>query len=328
MLWVIMGLMLATAIVFVVWPLFKADQTLSLRIAGTVVVVIAMAAGIYSYQGRPEVPSGASQQPDINAMVASLAERLQNNPNDPNGWLMLGRSYMTLENYAGAVNAYERAMALESPQRADTMVNLGRALLARDEGQVVGRAAALFESALAIEPNHPWGLFFGGAGAGYRGDLELAANRWEMLLSTNVDPQMQQLLEQGIARWRGQPEPAVQPTPEREGTILAVQIALGAGVEVSPTATVFVIARDPAQPSPPIAVARRRVAELPITVSLGDADSMIPGRSLSGFSNVEVVARVSVSGQPIAQSGDWFAVTQVQPAESAAIELTIDQQVP
>ena len=93
-------------------------------------------------------------------------------------------------------------------------------------------------------------------------------------------------------------------------------------------ATVFIIARDPAQPSPPIAVARRLLSDLPDVVRLGDGDSMIPGRALSGFPEIELVARVSVSGQPVAQSGDWFGSEIVKPSENDAVTLSIAQQVP
>ena len=93
-------------------------------------------------------------------------------------------------------------------------------------------------------------------------------------------------------------------------------------------ATVFVIARDPAQPSPPIAVTRRLLSELPGIVELGDADSMIPGRTLSAFPEVEVIARVSLSGQPVAQSGDWFGSQIVKPAENNNVTLSIAEQVP
>ena len=73
---------------------------------------------------------------------------------------------------------------------------------------------------------------------------------------------------------------------------------------------------------------RRRLSELPAVVALGDADSMIPGRSLSAFAEFELVARVSVSGQPVAQSGDWFGSLLVRPAEDSDVSLSIDHRVP
>ena len=83
----------------------------------------------------------------------------------------------------------------------------------------------------------------------------------------------------------------------------------------------------PAQPRPPIAAVRRRVSELPTVVALSDSDAMIPGRLLSGFSEVEIVARVSMSGQPIAQTGDWYGEKIVRPSETGEISIVIDREV-
>jgi cytochrome c-type biogenesis protein CcmH len=97
---------------------------------------------------------------------------------------------------------------------------------------------------------------------------------------------------------------------------------------ITADANVFVIARDPAQPSPPIAVNRVRLSELPAVISLGDAQSMVAGRTLSGFEEFELLARVSLSGSPAATSGDWFGSLIVRPAENPSVFLAIDQQVP
>ena len=93
-------------------------------------------------------------------------------------------------------------------------------------------------------------------------------------------------------------------------------------------ARVFIIARDPAQPSPPIAVAPRSLADIPLTVELSDREAMVAGRPLSGFAEFEVVARVSLSGGPAAQPGDWFGSLIVTANSGQAVDLVIDQKVP
>jgi cytochrome c-type biogenesis protein CcmH len=112
--------------------------------------------------------------------------------------------------------------------------------------------------------------------------------------------------------------------------VVTVNIALGAGAStvVGPDATVFVIARDPAQPSPPIAAVRRRASELPAIVTLSDSDAMIPGRVPSSFAELEIIARVSMSGDPIARSGDWFGSQTHLNGSSDPLAILIDQQVP
>jgi cytochrome c-type biogenesis protein CcmH len=329
--------MCLVATLFVAWPLYRRQQRLSLLIAGCVATIVVISLGLYAYQGRPGLPSGAGsgEPPDIEAMVSSLAARLEDDPDDLSGWKMLGRSYMTMQNFAGAVDAYERALEIEESQNAQTLVDLGAALLARDQTGIAGRTSALFESALALEPNNPNALFYGGIAALNRGNTELAAERWEILLGLNPPEEIRGILEQRVAEWRGQPlptqaAPQVEPQLAQSGPVVAANISVAPAITESlpADASVFIIARDPAQPSPPIAVTRRQLSELPTIVTLGDSESMIPGRNLSAFAEFEIVARVSVSGQPIAQSGDWFVSAIVKPAESNEVSLLIEQQVP
>lgn len=333
MLWAALTLMAFAAVAFAVWPLVRDTSRNVTLTAVAVVFVAATSAGLYAAIGSPEVPSGSEQQPDVDEMVASLAERLEREPNDEKGWRMLGRSYMTLGNYAGAIRAFERLMELESGQNAQTLVDLGEALLASSGQTMSPRIASLFDSALAIDPNNAAALFWGGIAAVNRGEPLVAADRWERLMATNPPPEIRNVLAQRVAEWRGEPPPeaATEPEPAAapSGAIVSASIALSdaAASALPADATVFVIARDPAQPSPPIAVTRRRLSELPAVVHLGDGESMIPGRELSGFEEFELIARVSVSGQPTPQAGDWFGAAIVRPSDTASISLSIDSPV-
>ena len=115
-----------------------------------------------------------------------------------------------------------------------------------------------------------------------------------------------------------------------DGPIIIISVSLSAeAISALPAdATVFIIARALGQPSPPIAVARRQLADLPALVGLSDRDAMIPNRKLSSFAEFEIVARVTVSGQPIAQSGDWSGSLIVSANSGQTIDLLIDQEVP
>jgi len=205
-------------------------------------------------------------------------------------------------------------------------------LMLRDQTQVNGRATELFESALAISPNNPKALFYAGMAALNRGDKNLAADRWEALLATSPPPNIQEILRPKIAELRGEPVAAAvaqtAPAATVQGLTVAVSLGVGASAVAPADATVFVIARDPDQPSPPIAAVRRKVSELPDEVSIGDADAMIPGRVPSGFARLEIVARVSMSGQPMAQSGDWFGSEVIDMSGSRTVEIVIDRPVP
>lgn len=351
--WFLAGAMILIAIGFIVWPLYKQHKGLTPLIGVAIVFVAVLSAGLYFRQGSPDQPSGSGTLPEMNDAVAALAARLAANPDDATGWKMLGRSYMTMGDYGGAVDAFEKAVELDSAEDAPTLISLGEALLASTGTTIDGRIAALFENALALEANNPQALFYGGIAAFNRNDKALAADRWEQLLALNPPAEIQGILQQRIAEWRGEAAPAmaaVAPeappaaaasTPaaataaaaepnQRPGVVVSVQLSLtaAASADLPDEATVFVIARDPAQPVPPIAVARRRLSELPMSIDLGDRESMVPGRELSGFDEFELVARVSLSGQPSAQPGDWFGTQLVTPAENSKIELAIQEQVP
>lgn len=331
-LWVLLAVMAMLAVGFIARPFFADLPRSTPLVAVLIVFVVAGSTGLYWYKGSPGVPSGPAQQPDVQQMVASLAERLERQPDDINGWKMLGRSYMTLGNASGAVDAYRRAVDLESAQNASTLVALGAALAEAAGRQLTPEAVAAFENALALEPNHPDGLFWGGIAAAATGRPELAADRWEALLATNPSPEVTAMLRERIAAWRGEQPPPVPTMTEPvagSGNVVTANVSVSdaAAAALPADATVFIIARDPAQPSPPIAVARRRLSELPASVDLGDNESMIPGRMLSAFAEFELVARVSLSSSPAAQPGDWYGSAQVTPADQDVVDISIDRMV-
>lgn len=326
MIWLFLGVMLLAAAMVVVWPLMQRQKRLSLQSAAAILFVCALSAGMYAYIGAPQEQSAGSEVASVEEMVKGLDERLRDNPDDLAGWKMLGRSYFQLRQFDKAIDAYERAVQLESASNGQTLVDLGEAVWMKDQSTLSGRAGELFENAIAISPDNPKALFYGGLVAIERGERFLAADRWEVLLATSPPDGIQEILRQRVAELRGEDVP-VQEAPAGAIVSAAIELAPTAENAVDPNATVFVIARDPAQPSPPIAAVRRRVAELPVVVVLGDSDAMVPGRLLSGFSELEIVARVSMSGQPVAQPGDWYGQIVVQPSESSEISIIIDRQV-
>ncbi len=357
-LWIILAVMSLGAVAFAAWPIFKRQRRLSPLVAFSVIFVVGLSTGLYYKQGNPELPSaaGGGAQQSMDDAMAGLEAKLADNPNNPNGWIMLGRTYMSMGNYAGAVQAYEKASELEAAQNPQALVGLGEALLANADGAWDGRMVSLFENALALDPNNPQALFYGGIAAANRGDESLAADRWERLLGLNPPPDIQGILQQRIAEWRGETpplppshppidsgsesvasaEPAPAPEPEpvelppmSEGAVVRAKVMLTpeAAASLPANATVFVIARDPAQPMPPIAATRRQLVDLPALVELGDRESMVPGRDLSGFAEFELLARVSLSGQPMAAPGDWYGTVIVDPAANNDVELSIQTEV-
>jgi cytochrome c-type biogenesis protein CcmH len=323
MIWLIFGFMLLAATILVIWPLIRYDKRLSLYSIATFVFIIVLPATIYTNIGAP---SAGSEMASIQEMVTGLDERLREDPDDLAGWKMLGRSYFELRNYKAAIEAFERAVKMESGSNGQTLADLGEAVWMHDQREMIGRAGDLFENALAMSPSNSKALFYSGLVAIARDERFLAAERWEALLELSPNEEIQEILRQRISQLRSE-EVVVQEM--HAAPIISVTIELAAAVAevVKPDSTVFVIAKDPAKPSPPIAVIKRQVVELPVVVALSDSDSMIPGRVLSGFSEFIIVARVSMSGQPIAQSGDWYGEEIVRPSQSSEISIVIERKI-
>lgn len=329
MFWVIIGVMLAAALLVIALPLYRRERKLTVTSVASIVVIAAVSATLYSQIGTPDPQTTDPGMPSIDDMVGSLAARLEENPDDLAGWKMLGRSYMQLENFPGAIAAFERAVAMEASQDGQTLADLGEAILMNDSRELLGRAGQLFENSLAVAPNNAKALFYSGMAAAQRGDNLLAAERWEALLATSPPPNIADIIRQRVAELRGGTPAPQQPAPASAQPVVSVVVSLGAAAQAAnlPDSTVFVIARDPQQPSPPIAAVRVRSSELPVVVPIGDGDAMIPGRVPSSFQTLEIIARVSLTGQPTQQAGDWFAQMLVEPGIDSAPELVINQQV-
>ena len=354
MFWIVLVILCLLAIVFAVWPLWHKSHRLTPMVAGVIVFTVASSAVLYDQIGSPGVPSGRSaggqgmghsgDLPGMEEAVASLQARLESNPDDVEGWKMLGRTQSAMRDFAGAVDSLERAVELENGQNPDTLVNLAIGLVNRDGGPLEGgRPVALLDNALKLNPNNQPALFYKGMAAANLGDTDTAATLWEHLLTLGPPQDVRGILEQNVAMWRGEQPPMPSMAEEQPGAdpaaaeaevpadaVVSARISLSddAMAAMSGDASVFIIARDPSAPSPPIAVARRMLSELPAVVSLTDAQSMVAGRDLSAFAEIELLARVSLSGGPAAQSGDWFGSMIVRPAENNSVFLTIDQQVP
>ena len=327
-LWVVFILLCFMALAFVVWPLYRSSGRLTPVLAAVIVVTIGLSAALYQEIGSPGVPSGAGTTPPADDMVVSLRKRLEDNPDDVSGWVLLGRSYQSMKQYDEAISAFEKAIALEQGQNADTLVGLGIALLEQQRGEASDRSTRLFENALALDPNNPNALFYAGGAAARRGDTALATERWEKLLQQDAPPEIRELLLRKISEWRGlPPQTAEQEQPEG---LVTINIAISAAAlsALPAEATVYVIARDPLQPSPPIAVTPRRLSQLPMVVALSDSDAMVEGRPLSAFTEFEIIVRVSISGSPMAQSGDWSGSVLVNTDDARSIDLIIDQETP
>ncbi len=304
-------------------------------VAATVLLVIGSAVLYVSWSNWPwrAVTPGDSPQ----SMVARLARELERDPQNLEGWLMLGRSYIALQEYPLALRAFERADRLSDGKNADALTGEAETLVLTDESELDARAGRLIERALVLAPDSGKALFFGGAVAARRGDLPLARARFVKLLGMDPPANVRPLIEQQITAIDGQlagaapasaaaaqaPPPAANPGAEvRVNVTLAPSLA--AAVGASP---LFVFVRDPAHPGPPLAV-KRLESRFPQVVSLAASDAMIPGRAFAPGQSVQVVARIARSGNPVGASGDPLGEVTYQVGRDGLVSLVIDHLMP
>jgi len=312
-------------------------------------VLFYMTVSNYDWSASPQTstPAPAPAQAPTEAgalsdLVTGLEQRMAETPDDADGWLLLGRTYLQLQRLPEARRAFEAAAALRPS--ADARLSLAEVDIMMDRSNLAGDAGREVEKVLAEEPDNPKALFYGGMVALARGDNESVGTRWRKLLAMSPPDNVRQLLEQQLAQLGlatdapGAAAPVVAPAPaappmppaapDDGGIAISVSITDELAQRINPNAVLFVLARRPGVPGPPIAAVRADARQLPLAVRISDANVMMEGQSLAGLDALELVARVSNGGGPVAASGDLFgAVTWNAGDGDQAVTIVIDQIV-
>jgi cytochrome c-type biogenesis protein CcmH len=349
--------MIAAALLWVLLPLLRtksADADASrkerrLSAAAIALFVPALAATLYvtlSKWNWNEADAAVAREQQMDDLLGQLKAKLADNPNDVNGWLLLGRSYGTMGKYALAVDAFQNAYDKSQGENVEAMIGLGEALAMTDEASLAGRAGRLFDAALERAPNHPKALWYGSIAALQAGDLRKGRDRLQLLLAQNPPEQLRSVLERQIQDLNQQlNEPgqgARAATAGSEGAAPAAQRSIRVAVSIAPNVReqlkgaplpLFILARDPSAGGPPLAVQRHSSSDLPLTVELSERDAMIAARTIASVPRVQVVARLSRSGTPQAQSGDYYGEAEYDFSNSAGaggstLSIIIDRAVP
>ena len=338
----ICALLTAIAITSLVWPLLRpavnaGDTSQRANIAATVVAAALPLVAFAVYFWASNWPWDPVQQtaqpttaPDMERMVAKLQQRLSQQPEDLEGWKMLGRSATVLGNYPVARDAFAQAYTRSQGQDPDAVVGYAEALVLNDEREIDGLAAELFEKAVTMAPDNARALWYGGIVAYRRGDLALAQQRWVELQNHDLPPDLRQLVAERLSELERQPGAPVRPqatAPAKDSLSVSIRLAPTLAGATPTQATLFLIARRGAA-GPPLAVVRRTVDTWPVAITMTDADAMLPGISLANGGPVRLIARISRSGQPIAASGDPYGEVGYDFTATNPVTLTIDRIVP
>jgi cytochrome c-type biogenesis protein CcmH len=287
--------------------------------------------------------------PQILAMVEQLAQRMKSRPDDPQGWILLARSYAAMGRFTESVDAYSHAAAF-IPDDAALLADYAD-VLAMSQGKVLaGKPAELISRALAIDPKNPKALALAATAALDARDLDGAIGYWRRLRAQFAEgsDEARQIgaiiaeieAERGagkgsgtsgklVARAERQPAASGPASVAGSATIAGrVDIAPSLASKVTLTDTVFIFARAIDGSRMPLAVLRLPARELPKEFTLDDSMSMAPTAKLSSAQAVIIEARVSKSGNALPQSGDLAGKSAAVKPGASGVKIVIDQVVP
>jgi cytochrome c-type biogenesis protein CcmH len=291
----------------------------------------------------------------VEAMAVQLAAKLEKAPDNPEGWVMLARTYYSLNRYAEATAAFEKAVALvpdDAGLLADYADSLGAA-----QGGLHGKALELVDRALKADPTNWKALALAGTAAFDRKDYKQAVAYWERMKATvppgspiagSIDASIAEARDLGgvktgatpagvpalAATSPGEPKKGnavqVPASPSIPGATIAgtVKLAPALAAKVAPTDTVFIYARAAEGPKMPLAILRKQVKDLPVTFTLDDSMAMAPNFALSNFASIVVSARVSKSGSAAPQSGDLEGLSPAVKVGATNLAIVIDRALP
>jgi cytochrome c-type biogenesis protein CcmH len=317
-----------------------------------------LAVGVYVLVGNPVAldpgayPPNASQHAaspqDIERMVEGLAQKLEKDPDNQQGWAMLARSYKMLGRNAEAEQAFEKAGAFLDND-AQLLAAYADLAASNANGNFAGKPTMLIEKALKVDPQNPMALWLAGTASFRSGQFDTAIRIWERLMQ-QIEPDSDdaRMLQDAIgaaytALGKTAPKTAATgPVPSSNGNAgAATRAQAGAGPSVrgqveldaalkakaAPGDTVMVIARIPGMRMP-VAVVRVNASELPLQFTLDDSLAMSPQARISAATQVEVEARISKSGMAQPEPGDLLSAVQTVKVGASGIKLVVNKVRP
>jgi cytochrome c-type biogenesis protein CcmH len=304
------------------WPAFGA------------MLAIPLVAGVLYWQlGSPSaltIPSDPVQarMHQVESLLPRLEQHLVDEPNDVQGWTMLGKTYMVLERYPDAVRAYDKLAQL-APNDAQVLADYADALAMAQGQNLAGKPAQLLAQALKLDPTNGKALYMSGFAALAANDPKQAAKYWNALL-TQLPPNSEdaQVVRQHLAEIGQQPEARARPSATSPSVSGTVKLEAALQSKVQPGDTVFIFARAAQGPRMPLAVLRLQAKDLPASFTLDDSMAMSPQMKLSSFPEIVVGARISRSGNAVSQPGDLEGNSAPTKVGATGVAVSIDRVIP
>jgi cytochrome c-type biogenesis protein CcmH len=319
------------------------------RNSGIVLAILLplLAVGLYALLGSPTavLPVAAQTQratADMEQLAAKLASKLEQNPDNPEGWAMLARSYASMGRLDDAERAYGR-IGPDLSRNAELMAEFAEMLVQKNNG-FDDRSRDLIAKALRLEPNNMLALFLGGGDAFANAKFAEAATLWERLLpqleagsedAQMVEARLASARERGgirssatAKRGAGMPAKGASKEPVNAAAKSVsgrVELAPALKGKANPDDVVFIFARAVEGPRMPLAAKRVRFADLPMDFMLDDSQAVMPGATISSVESVRVEVRVSKSGTANPGKGDLTGKSEAVKPGAKGLRIVIDQ---
>lgn len=326
---VLAALLVVLALAIILHPLWRTARGLSLAL----LVLVPVAVGsIYVLKGQPLAldPANLAQPKTIEQAIAQMEKRLAATPDDVEGRVLLARTYAELGKPAEAEAMLAQALALQ-PDDLNLGLEYAEAQVrAAPEHSFTPKSVALLERAVAADPNSQRGLFLLGVQRMRANRPADAAALWQRLLPL-VGPDAGATLRQEINLARSQAKLPPLPEAAPSGPVLTISLDVSPALraDAKPGDIVFVFARPPGGAGPPVAAKRIVLADLPMQLTLSDADSPMPAAKLSQQASVVISARLSRSGAVTLSAGDLDAEpVTVRVADKVSAALTLSRRNP
>ena len=321
-------LLLLLTLFAVLRPLLASQRGLA---AGIALVAILGSAGMYWRFGTPDAldPAMLKAPETLQEARIQLERRLASTPGDAEGWRLLGRAYTAESRLDKAAEAYAEAARL-APEDADVLTESAESrALASPDRRFDDLAVGQLQKALAVNPQHQRARWFLGISQRQAGEPARAAETWAPLLTQIQDEKTLASLLQQVNEARLQAGlPAMERPAAAPESGIRVDVDFAPGfrerTSLPAGAQVFVLARAAGGPPMPVAAEKHGADALPLVVTLSDADNLMGGRKLSEMQEVEIVARLSMSGSADRSEGDVeSAPVRVQFPANAPVRLVI-----
>lgn len=314
-----------------------ADQ----RIADLLKLQLAQTAQLYTNAKNADVDSGdkeATQQYQRQLqqqLTEQVTKRVKKRPDNTYYWVILAQQATANGDLQAASNHYRQALKV-MPNDSYLLAQYAETLFMLANSEFTETVIEALDKAFAVDSSNPTVLGLKGIQAFKSEQWQLAITYWQgALQQVDLNSFNAETLNRGIRlaenKLQGaEPKAILQNLPSNALQTIQLRVSIDPSIKFDPQQTVFVALVAISGPPMPLAARKVRAGDLPIKISLSDADAVMAGHNLSSAKEFKAIARLSQTGSATPQSGDWeiSSGTLKAGAQIGVVDLLISQKRP